>query len=90
MGTDANTSVAGNIATVTVDQNAYVGELTEYYVNVEAGAFTDASPNANKFAGIMNNSTWTFSSRDYSAPFVTEAVVSNDQLYFCYFKCNSK
>jgi methionine-rich copper-binding protein CopC len=72
-----NTSVTGKIATVTVNTNAFVNELTEYYVNVEAGAFTDTSPNKNKFAGIMNKTTWNFSSRDYSAAYLTAATVTN-------------
>ncbi len=76
---DANTSIGedGKTASILISQNAFRDELTEYYVNIEAGAFTDASDNTNAFAGIMNNTAWTFTSRDYTAPFVSEATVDN-------------
>ncbi len=73
----SNTSVTGKVASVQINPNAYVGEYTQYYVNVEAGAFEDASPNNNKFAGIMNKTTWAFSSMDYSAAYVVSSSIDN-------------
>jgi large repetitive protein len=70
-----NPTVAGKTASIVINPNAFRDELTEYYVNVEAGAFTDL--NGNKFAGISGKTAWTFSSRDYSAPFVTDATVTD-------------
>ena len=70
-----NTSVAGKVATVQINPNAYVDEYTQYYVNVEAGAFEDVSTNKNKFAGIMNKTAWTFSSMDFSAAYVVSSSV---------------
>jgi large repetitive protein len=70
-----NPTVVGKTATILIDPNAFREELTEYYVNVEAGAFTDL--NGNKFAGITGKTAWTFTSRDYSAPFVTAPTVTN-------------
>ena len=70
-----NPAVDGKTATIQIDPNAFREELTEYYVNVEAGAFTDL--NGNEFAGITGKTAWTFSSRDYSAPFVTAPTVTN-------------
>ena len=64
-----NTTVVGKVATITVDTDSYFSEFTEYYVNVEAGAFVDVSPNANAFSGIMDATSWTFSSEDLSFSF---------------------
>lgn len=72
-----NTSMTGKTASILIDGDAYFDELTSYYVNIEPGAFVDNSPNANKFAGIMNKTTWTFSSMDYSAAYVVSKSVTN-------------
>lgn len=74
---ETNTSMSGQTATITIDADAYFDELTEYYVNIEPGAFVDDSPNANEFAGIMDKTTWTFSSMDYSAAYVVSKSVTN-------------
>jgi large repetitive protein len=72
-----NVTVSGKIATITISNNAYRSEYTKYYVNIEAGAFVDVSTNENKFAGIMNNTTWTFSSQDYSAAYIVTKSVDD-------------
>ncbi len=60
--------------TVTIDINPTLrSELTNYYVNIEKGAFVNE--NKVEFAGIMDNTTWTFTSRDYTAPFVVGDIV---------------
>jgi large repetitive protein len=68
-----NTSVTGPTATIDVE-GYFPDEATSYYVNIEAGAFVDASVNENAFAGIMNKTGWTFTSRNYNAPQVTATV----------------
>ncbi len=41
-----------------------VNKFTEYYVNVDEGAIKDAA--GNNFAGISDNSTWTFETKDFA------------------------
>ncbi len=72
---DVEVSPDGNQVTVTLDDDAYFEEYTTYYVNIEAGAFEDISENANPFAGLLDETTWTFTTRDYSAPEITDADV---------------
>lgn len=69
---------AGGVATVTVPvaNTSIFSELTNYYVTIDAGAFVDASANKNAFDGLSNKATWTFTTRDNSAPVIT-ADVSN-------------
>ncbi|MDP3432304.1 MAG: Ig-like domain-containing protein, partial [Bacteroidota bacterium] len=65
----------GTIAvTVPVAANAIFQENTKYYVSIDAGAFVDASPNKNVFGGLATPTTWTFTTRDYSAPAITATV----------------
>jgi hypothetical protein len=46
-----------------------LAENTTYYVMVDAGAITDSF--GNKFAGFLDKATWTFSTKDTSAPVMT-------------------
>ncbi|HAH22894.1 MAG TPA: hypothetical protein DCL77_03890, partial [Prolixibacteraceae bacterium] len=62
--------------TVPVAATAIFQENTKYYVSIDAGAFVDASPNSNVFGGLATVTTWTFTTRDYSAPSIS-ADVSN-------------
>ncbi len=41
-----------------------IDKFTEYYVNVDEGALKDAS--GNNFAGINDNSTWVFETKDFA------------------------
>jgi len=52
----------------TIDFARTLDENTEYYVEVEPGTFLNAKNTASKFAGIMTNSTWTFSTEVTEAP----------------------
>jgi hypothetical protein len=78
-----NISILGGEVTVTVDDEARFKAETMYYVKVDAGAFTDnvsdygPDAEANDFAGITDNTTWTFTTRDNTAPEITLAVVEN-------------
>ncbi len=60
--------------TVPVAATAIFQENTKYYVSIDAGAFVDASPNKNVFGGLTTPTTWTFTTRDYSAPAITATV----------------
>ena len=54
------TPTAGNISgsVVTLDPTADLTAGTSYYVQIDAGAFTDLA--ANNFAGIADSTTWNF------------------------------
>gem|GEM_PF-6634436 len=67
-------SIVGSIATITVDNSSYFGPQTDYFVKVDAGTFVDDSENENEYLGITNNTAWTFSTRDNSAPSITASV----------------
>ncbi|MGQ8336531.1 Ig-like domain-containing protein [Sunxiuqinia sp. A32] len=75
---EGNTTVnLDGSVTVDVAAGAYFYGVNSYYVNVEAGAFKDDTENANEFAGIMDNTTWTFTTAVYEAPTFVSAAVSN-------------
>lgn len=59
--------INGNIITVTYVYDPEVGGLdgqTEYFVNIDAGAFEDAA--GNDFAGLNDQTTWTFTTGDWA------------------------
>lgn len=74
----ATTITGGGSAAVTVPvaATAIFEENTKYYVSVDAGAFVDVSPNANSFGGLASTTTWTFTTRDNSAPAVSAKSVT--------------
>lgn len=73
----------GKEVAVTVNDVARFLEKTGYYVRVAPGAFVDNvddyteegdEPAPNAFAGIEDNTTWTFSTRVNSSPVITASV----------------
>jgi len=62
--------------TVPVASTAIFQENTNYYVSVDAGAFVDVSPNANNYDGLSAKTTWTFTTRDNSAPVISAKSVT--------------
>jgi len=56
-------------AVVTINPTVVFDDQTQYYVLIDSGAFEDLS--GNDFAGISNNSDWTFTTADTTAPVVT-------------------
>jgi alpha-galactosidase len=62
--TDASVVVSSAAATVTLPAN--LDALTQYYVEVDAGAFQD--PSGNPFAGISGSASWSFTTNDGVAP----------------------
>lgn len=74
------TPVAGDIsgAVVTLNPTADLIAGTSYYVQIDAGAFTDVS--LNNFAGISNNTTWSFSTvaADSTPPTVASLAPADD------------
>lgn len=65
------------VNTLSIFPNKDFEELTKYYVVVPEGVVTDATGNANKFAGWVSPTTWVFTTRDATAPEVTKAVADN-------------
>jgi|GEM_PF-185744 len=61
--TSGSVTVSTNTATVTISP---LINSTDYYVEIDAGTFTDAALNA--FAGITGNSTWNFTTEAPPAP----------------------
>jgi len=55
--------------TVTIGHPAFE-KFTTYYVIIPNGAITDASSNANKFAGFADNTKWAFGTDDGTPPYV--------------------
>lgn len=55
--------------------NLNLDETTDYYLEIDPGAFEDASGNA--FAGISGTSSWTFATADETAPQALTFVPAN-------------
>ncbi|MBO6662228.1 Calx-beta domain-containing protein [Roseivirga sp.] len=69
-------SIVDNVVTINPD-NALLPPSTEFYVMVDAGAFTDDA--GNSYAGISNNTSWTFTT--INASVITAVGLSNDGIY---------
>ena len=69
----AAVAIAGS--TVTIDPSVTLEEVTGYYVVVDAGAFRDLA--GNDFPGISGNTTWNFTTGDFTAPTVTGVQIGN-------------
>jgi len=73
--TSNSVSVITSSATITISQLEYE---TNYFIEIEAGAFVDGS--GNNFAGISNNSTWSFTTEptpDTQAPLIVSLTPAN-------------
>lgn len=70
--TDPQVSIAGN--TITVDPSSALEDMTQYYVEIGSGFVEDVNGDENQFAGFSGATTWTFTTRDESAPTLTSTV----------------
>jgi photosystem II stability/assembly factor-like uncharacterized protein/methionine-rich copper-binding protein CopC len=52
--------------TITVNPTGTLDQLTNYYVQIDATAFTDLS--TNPYAGIADTTTWNFTTGDFTSP----------------------
>ena len=69
--TDAvKVTAIGNVHTI--NPTTVLARGTNYYVQLEAGALKDVAGNA--FAGIMDNTTWTFTTKPNTAPIVSSGI----------------
>src|SRR3989338_5565978 len=64
---DAKVTGTGT-TTITINPDATLSSLTEYYVLIGVDAFDDAA--SNSYAGIAGTTTWSFTSADSGAPSV--------------------
>ncbi|WP_286746315.1 Ig-like domain-containing protein [Roseivirga sp. UBA1976] len=69
-------SITGGVITINPD-NALLPPSTEFYVMIDAGAFEDNFENA--YAGISNNTSWTFTT--VAASVVTSVSVPTADIY---------
>jgi methionine-rich copper-binding protein CopC len=66
---DVTGDIYGNgSTTISIDPSAEFESLTDYYVQIDASAFDDAS--GNSFSGIRNKTGWNFQSADIDLPTV--------------------
>ncbi|MGE5701662.1 MAG: Ig-like domain-containing protein [Clostridia bacterium] len=63
----AHVTVSGKSVTIKLPA---LEDLTAYYIQVDAGAFADAS--GNPFAGLAGSSAWKFTTADKTAPSIAE------------------
>ena len=70
--TNAAVSISGATATI---NPADFPNSTQYYVEIDAGAFEDAA--GNDFAGITGNSTWSFTTAAPVAPSITSTLTKS-------------
>lgn len=65
----------GNVLTIVPSKN--FEELTKYYVVIPSGVVVDNSVNENPFAGWLDNTSWVFTTRDATAPEITDIMADN-------------
>ncbi len=77
------TDITGNMTTtLVINPNKDFSELQKYYVTIPEGAVVDYNmapftDNKNKFAGWLTTNTWAFTTRDATAPTVTDIMADN-------------
>jgi|GEM_PF-1961059 len=65
--TSAQVNIVSNV--VTINPSANLDEQTDYYIQVDSGAFIDAS--SNPYGGISDTTTWNFTTGDFTNPTVS-------------------
>ncbi|MDQ5954173.1 MAG: large repetitive protein [Patescibacteria group bacterium] len=58
--------------TITVNPTSNLAEGTDYYIQIDATAFDDTS--GNSFAGILDETTWNFTTIDATGPVISETT----------------
>jgi len=73
-------TVTGSNATINPSTDLANG--TGYYIEIDAGAFTDLAAASNEFAGISGSSTWSFTTEppDLTAPSYTALSPTNNAI----------
>ncbi|MFY0690269.1 MAG: Ig-like domain-containing protein [Cyclobacteriaceae bacterium] len=78
---NANVTITNGV-NLTVNLPVNLSSLTGYYVKVDTGAITDFSSPVNKYAGILNNAGWNFSTEladDGQSPAIVTTVPENGE-----------
>jgi methionine-rich copper-binding protein CopC len=76
---DAGTKVTGaGTATITIDPTTDLADLTDYYVQIDSGAFEDGRSNG--FAGIADETTWNFRTADVTAPSIASLLPADNSI----------
>lgn len=66
---DVTSEISGSgTTTITINPTSDLDEQTSYYVQIDATAFDDAA--SNSYAGIADETTWTFTTADETNPTV--------------------
>ena len=74
---DVTSDISGTgTDTITANPTADLLEETEYYIQIDATAFDDTS--SNSYAGISDETSWDFTTGDYSNPTVSTLSPAND------------
>ncbi len=55
---------------VTINPTSDLPDNTSFYVQIDFGAITDKSPDNNPYPGIVDETTWTFTTEDNTSPVV--------------------
>lgn len=71
-------AVSSKTATITLPANLVQG--TEYFVNIDAGAFKDLSDNS--FGGITDNTTWRFTTISATDPTITLTAPNGGETFY--------
>jgi hypothetical protein len=79
---DASAISGGMTSTLLINPNKDFKENQKYYVTIPEGAVVDYNTapftdNKNKFAGWLTTNTWAFTTRDASAPKITDIMADN-------------
>lgn len=79
---DASAVTGSMSTTLVINPNKNFTELQKYYVTIPEGAVVDYNvapftDNKNKFAGWLTTNSWAFTTRDASAPTVTDIMADN-------------
>jgi hypothetical protein len=77
---DASDISGAMSATLVINTNVDLKQLQKYYVTIPDGAIVDynaTNDNKNKFSGWLETDMWAFTTRDNTAPTVTEIMADN-------------
>ena len=74
--TSGNVTGSGSTS-ITVNPTNALAEQTEYYIKIDATAFTDAANNS--YAGIADTTTWNFTIGDFTGPIISGVSPSGEE-----------
>ena len=72
---DSRVSIDLSGKVVTIDPAENLGSEASYYVQIDSDAFTDTA--GNPYAGISDDTAWSFASADINAPILTISTIDS-------------